>query len=55
MIRVDEIYNEIKNNNFKCIDGCPYQNINGCAHKQSCIYVKAMKLAMKEKIEKENK
>lgn len=52
MERIDEIYNQIKNDDFKCVSDCPYQHRKECTYKQSCIYVKATKLALREIIMK---
>lgn len=54
MERIDEIYNQIKNDDFKCVYDCPYQHRKECAYKQSCIYGKAIKLALREIITKED-
>ena len=52
MDRVDEIYNQIKNDDFKCVPDCPYQYRKECTYKQSCIYVKAIKMRLKEMLER---
>lgn len=52
MDRVDEIYNQIKNDDFKCALDCPYQTRKECAYKQSCIYCKAIKMRLKEMLER---
>lgn len=48
MDRVDELYNQIKNDELKCASDCPYQTRKQCAYKQSCIYVKAIQMRLKE-------
>ena len=52
MDRVDELYNQIKNDELKCALDCPYQTRKECAYKQSCIYCKAIKMRLKEMLER---
>ena len=53
MDRVDEIYYKIKNDDFECKSDCPYKYKKECCYKQSCVYVNAIKIALKEIIMKE--
>ena len=56
MNRVDELYNQIKNDELNCVSDCPYHSRKECVYKQSCIYVKAIRMALKEILnDKENK
>lgn len=52
MDRVDELYNQIKNDELKCTPDCPYQTRKECSYKQSCIYCKAIKMRLKEMLER---
>ena len=52
MDRIDEIYNQIKNDDLQCSPNCPYSYRKECTYKQSCIYSKAIKLAFREDLAK---